>query len=165
MKNVGLLLFFGLIAALFGGWFLWQEGHQSAPSPLVVESTSVLFTELASGTNADVTTRESYLITNDEELRDLWKLLRTDSERPTIDFTKDSVLAVFAGEEPTAGYTIAVRAITETNERMINIEIGAPGVTCGAAEVVTTPYQIIKVAKTDLPLAHKDAMVTTGCLQ
>ena len=167
MKNAGLLLLFGLIAALFGGWFLWQSGRlpvtPSTPLPVIAE-TPAPFTELASGTDASVTTRENYLISTDEELRSLWPLLNPRSGRPVIDFTKEVVIAVFAGEEPTAGYAIAVSAITDTTERMVTIQISAPGVTCLAAQVVTTPYQVLKIPKTDLALTHEDTVVTTGCL-
>src|SRR3989338_8171637 len=118
MPTTGTIVLFAIIAAGLGASIYWYEGRPVSEGPMAA-GTSIPFTELASGTDARVDTRVNYLITTDEELRDLWKLLDGASERPTIDFTRDAVLALFAGEEPTAGYRIAVSAITDTGERKI----------------------------------------------
>lgn len=166
MRNTGLLVLFALIAAGAGAAvYMYGNKPLLAPPPSEVTATSIAFTELASGTDASVTKRVNYLITTDDELRDLWKLLGAHGERPVIDFTKEAVIAVFAGEEPSAGYSIAVSAITDTTERMVTVQIAAPGVTCLAAQVVTTPYQVLKMPKSDLPLTHEDITTTTGCLE
>ena len=124
----------------------------------------VAFTELASGQQSSVTTRENYLITSDTQLEKLWGLVETSEPLPSIDFTKESVIVAFAGEEPTAGYSIGVMKITDTGERMVTIQLTAPGPSCSVAEVVTAPYQILSIPKTDLTLAHEDVMTTTSCI-
>ena len=157
-----------IVVAVAIGVGVFLYGGANAPSavgPAPAVGTNVPFTELALGAQSSVTRRTNYLITSTDQLRELWKLVGVNGPLPTIDFTIHSVIAVFAGEEPTAGYSIAVSHIADGVARDVSIEITTPGVSCLLAQMITTPYQIIKVPATTLPLTHEDTATTTGCLQ
>lgn len=157
------LLFFAAGAALFLAVAYFGATHMSGPA-YTGPATPVAFTELASGNSAKVTTRDNYLITQQDQLEALWALLGTNAPLPSVDFAQNDVIALFAGNEPTAGYSIKVTKITDTNQRMVEIEVNAPGPTCVAAHTVTTPYQVLLIPKTNLAMTHRDTMTTTGCL-
>lgn len=64
-----------------------------------------------------------------------------------IDFTKYQVIAVFDQVRNYGGYSIDITKITETRNRIIvKVEQLKPG---GIATVITQPYHIIKMPKSD----------------
>jgi hypothetical protein len=144
---------------------LWY-GFTPAKAPQSTgQVTSVAFTELAKGEQSSVSTRENYLITTPEQLKALWDLLNTSTPLPSVDFDTSQVIAVFAGKEPSAGYTITVTKVADASLRMVTIQTATPGPSCTAAQVVTTPYQVLLLPKTPLTLTHEDTATTTSCWQ
>lgn len=64
-----------------------------------------------------------------------------------VDFTKYQVIAVFDQMRNYGGYSIDITKITETRNRIIvKVEQLKPG---GIAAVITQPYHIIKMPKSD----------------
>src|SRR3989344_5324165 len=90
-----------LIAAVAGVFMLGSD--RGGPAAAIVP-----FTTLAEGPQSKVPSRVNYLITTQEEFAELWELLKEPPPPPTVDFNKNVVAAVFAGEAPTSGYDIAV---------------------------------------------------------
>ncbi len=122
------------------------------------------FEEIAHGERSEITVRKSYLVTSASELTALWRLIDTEGQPPTIDFTKESVVAVFAGKKSTAGYDIKVTQVTDSVSRMVTITLTNPGGSCLLAQTETAPYHIVRVPLTALALTHEDKIVTTSCL-
>ena len=137
----------------------------SSTSQNSVQGTDVPFTVLATGSNAAVQERKNYLISSTPELRELWKLLNAPGDPPAVDFTQSSVLAIFAGQEPTAGYSIAVSKVADAASRLVVISLTRPGGSCILAQMVTTPYEVISLPKTTLPLTHEELTTTASCLE
>jgi hypothetical protein len=137
----------------------------ASPSPAVNQPppAAVTFTEIAHGSKSTVAKRVNYLIASAEDMKKLWNMVDAKGAVPTVDFTKDDIIAVFAGEEPTTGYTIEVSTIEDSTERMVKVTLGAPGGNCVTGQSITHPYQIIRVPITNLPLTHKDVSVTNDC--
>jgi N-acetylmuramic acid 6-phosphate (MurNAc-6-P) etherase len=126
----------------------------------------VPFTELVSGTKSSVNQRVNYLITSQDELLELWNMIDASGAPPTVDFTKDVVLALFAGEEPTNGFSISVSKIEDSaSARQVIIELSQPGGSCVLAQSTTSPYEIVETSLTSLPLTHEDEATTTSCLE
>jgi|SRR3989344_3001052 len=124
----------------------------------------VSFSVLASGAHSSVTARKNYLITSENQFRELWKLIDAGGSPPTIDFSIYHVLAVFTGTEPSAGYSVAITKVADGTERMVSIQITAPGVSCLAATTLTAPYEIVRITATALAYAHENTATTTSCL-
>ncbi len=141
----GIAIGAGAIAAL-----IFSYGLKSSPS-------SVPITVIAQGNQAPFVARTNYVIKNSAEWDQFKTLFNTSTGAsfPSVDFSKNQVLAVFAGAEPTGGYTIGVSKVADqSGERMVSITITAPGPTCAVTQATTSPYQVVVVPATALKLSH-----------
>ena len=67
-------------------------------------------------------------------------------ERPAIDFTRDLVIAVAAGQRPTGGYEIAVDHVRQSNEELtVEVVETTPGPNCLTTPSLTQPVDIVIV--------------------
>ena len=67
-------------------------------------------------------------------------------ERPAVDFTRDIVIAVAAGERPGGGYEIAVNQVTQTNgELRVEVRETSPGPNCLSTSPLTQPVDVVVV--------------------
>jgi hypothetical protein len=115
---------------------------------------SVPFTRITQGTQSNISERTNYLITSSDELTKLWKMVGAKGDPPKIDFTKDCIAAIFAG---------TVSRVEDTNVRTVMVTLGTPDGRCLSKNATTTPYEIVTVPITSLPLAHKDISLTNVC--
>jgi PrcB C-terminal len=67
-------------------------------------------------------------------------------DRPTIDFSRNLVLAVSAGQRPSGGYEIAVEGVRETNgELAVQVVETAPGPNCMSTTSLTQPVDVVVI--------------------
>lgn len=166
MRETVTIVGLAVVAALIGFIaFSYSGAPGLVPTEERVPGVEIAFTELAAGERSSVTRRVNYLITSSEELAKLWKMIDSSTVPPRVDFDNRQVIAVFAGEQPTAGHAIAITRITDQTVREVEILITKPGGSCLLAESLTQPYQIIEVPKTDLTLTHRNTATTTSCLR
>ncbi|MFA6279138.1 MAG: protease complex subunit PrcB family protein [Candidatus Paceibacterota bacterium] len=152
----------GVLVFLYGG-----DTTSNASSPIVIEDNPVVisFTKLAQGVHSTVATRTNYLITAESELKELWKMVDANGTVPAVDFNKNYVAAVFAGQKMTGGYEITVSKVEDTSVRNVVVTLADPGSDCMVTQSTTAPYQIIELPKTPLTFTHQDQAVTTSCSQ
>lgn len=163
MKDKSILI--GLsVAAIVIGVLIFAYGGMASPpqQPANVASaaTVVPFMPLAQGEQTSVTERVNYLITSPAQLSELWKTMHATGTPPSVDFSTQDVLAVFAGNAPSS--TIKIAKIEDSNARMVSIIIARPDGAC-APKAASSPYQLVAVAASSLPLAHEDVIATTSC--
>jgi hypothetical protein len=71
----------------------------------------------------------------------------------SVDFRSSMAVAVFAGQKPTAGHAIEMTAIQpEAGRIVVSYRETAPGPDRMAAQVLTSPYHIKIVPRSDLPV-------------
>ena len=161
---VGLALLAAIVAAV-----IFYAGGAAAPqhsAPVTLTGTPVSVTTLAAGTHSTVSERTNYLITSQDQLQQLWKMTDAGGSPPSVDFTQDAVIGVFAGQEPTGGYSIAIAAVADSGTvRAVLVSLAKPGGSCILPQVVTAPYEIVEMPRTGLQLTHQDETTTTSCLQ
>ncbi len=169
MRNIFVVVGIGVAAIA-----IWMVASTFGAGPLSIQTLStqnqttatlVPFTELAHGMHSTVTTRTNYLITSPSELLALWAIIDAPNQPPTVDFARNDVIAVFAGDEPTAGYDIKVSQVKDSQSRMVTVLLTKPGANCLSPHTATSPYQVIELSKTALSLAHQDQEDIVGCLQ
>jgi len=71
-------------------------------------------------------------------------------DRPAVDFTRDVVVAVAAGQRPTGGYEIAVDRVSQANGEL-NVEVveRTPGPNCMTTASLTQPVDVVVVPAAD----------------
>ncbi|MDQ6531900.1 protease complex subunit PrcB family protein [Flavobacterium sp. LHD-85] len=68
---------------------------------------------------------------------------------PTIDFTKEYLVGIFAGAKPTTGYKIVISSIVENNcEIVVNYYEKAPAAGENVTQTPTYPYDFVLIPKT-----------------
>lgn len=71
-------------------------------------------------------------------------------EQPAVAFGDRMVIAVFAGERPTAGYSITIEDIRENDEFIaVDVEIMTPGRGCNVQQVITQPHHMVVLDDSD----------------
>lgn len=71
-------------------------------------------------------------------------------ERPAVDFTRDVVVAVAAGQRPTGGYEIAVDRVSQANgELSVEVVERTPGPNCMTTASLTQPVDVVVVPLAD----------------
>lgn len=126
-----------------------------------ISATVVPFTNIVQGTQSAIAVRANYVITSEDQFTELWKMIGATTTPPAIDFTKQAVLAVFAGEESST--KIAIARIEDSSERLVSITIVKPEDGCAAPKVSASPYEIVAVPATTLPLTHEDIAAVASC--
>ena len=78
-----------------------------------------------------------------------WSELGT-GERPVIDFTKDLVIAVAAGQRPTGGYEIAIESVNRVDgELSVSVVERTPSPNCVTTASLTQPVDVVVVPAAD----------------
>ncbi len=116
------------------------------------------FTTIARGTNSGYQSASQMVINNSEQWSNLWQQHTYNTEPPPpvpqVDFTPYSVVAVFAGEQPTGGYSVEILSVetsgSQTQEQLaIRVQHRQPGAGDFVTEALTYPYHIIRIPKID----------------
>ena len=103
-----------------------------------------------------LTTKSENVITTQEEWMNFWESVSpNDGPVPQIDFDKKMVIAVLMGQKSTGGYSIEItNVIEQENDVIVKIKEISPGPNCGADAVLTSPYHIIEVSKSVMPVVN-----------
>lgn len=97
------------------------------------------------------------VIKTPEEWRKVWNIHAGIKlpvpEPPEIDFNRQMIVAVFAGEYSTGGYAIKIDSIEKTETKiLVNIAESKPKRDTITTQALTQPYQITQIETTDLPV-------------
>jgi hypothetical protein len=166
------------VVVLAAGALLYWKSTQQSPGQQVTtgasadtqapEQKEISFKVLDQGENAKgMPDRKNYAIYDSAEFASFWKKAHGSDGKavPFVDFSKSYVIGVFAGTEPSGGYSISIAHVTEAgNARSVAVVIEEPGDTCTVIEEQTSPYQFVQVAFSDADaLAHTDTRVKKNC--
>ena len=85
---------------------------------------------------------------------------------PEIDFSRNMLLVVTMGSEPNGGYGITVDGVYEhANQLEVVVRNISPGRGCFAAQVVTSPVDIVELEKREGSIIFRDLDSVTDCTQ
>jgi hypothetical protein len=86
------------------------------------------------------------VIRNANAWADFWSELGV-GDRPEIDFTRDVVVAVAAGQKSTGGHEIAIQQVRQVNgELAVDVVEISPGPNCMTTASLTQPVDVVVVA-------------------
>ncbi len=161
---VGTSLYYLAPAPQFTGSNTASAIVDTAPAKVI---QVVPFDDLDVGTHAaGVAVRKNYAAYSKEGLEKIWKIAHgTDGPPlPKVDFSKEYVIGIFAGQKSTGGNSIAVASVTDVgNVRTVTVALTKPGAGCMVTQSLTNPYQIVTVPFSDATLTHSDTEVITSC--
>lgn len=126
------------------------------------------FTVLASGGNSGYEEKERLKITNKADFQKMWDRVYVNfSEKPPlpdVNFNNQMVIGVFYGQYPNGGSSISVKSV-EMYETMIMVKIDevTPGHNCVTTDVLTQPFQIIRIPKVMVPINYATEQVIRKC--
>lgn len=91
------------------------------------------------------------VIRDDSTYAQFWQALGA-GQRPAVDFTRDVVIAVAAGQRPTGGHAIAVERVARAGKSMtVDVVETVPGAGCWTTQQITQPVDVVVVAAADAP--------------
>jgi len=80
---------------------------------------------------------------------------------PPVNFIHEMVIAFFLGEKSTSGYTATIREIFVSDGKLlVKVEVETPQPGAFLLQVLTQPFHIVKVTRTDLPV---DFLIQESC--
>jgi PrcB C-terminal len=88
----------------------------------------------------------------------LWRLHAPGGQpMPAVDFSRETVVGVFAGTRPTSGYGVEIVRATDANGTLtVDYVETRPAPGAVTAQIVTTPYHLVAVPKHDGEVRFQD---------
>jgi hypothetical protein len=109
---------------------------------------SVPIRSLDKGPSSRVDAARQATVQSSAEWNALWSQHAGDRARPAVDFSKETVLAVFLGTRPSAGFSVEiVGAREEGGALVVSYRETRPQPGSVAAQVLTSPYHLVAVPK------------------
>jgi hypothetical protein len=103
------------------------------------------------GDQSNVDEAKQVLVRTDAEWTRLWQQHNPDRPRPKVDFSKDMVVAVFMGSRPNAGFSTTITSAMAANGALVvRYTETTPGAGRVSAQILTFPYHIVAIAKSDV---------------
>lgn len=131
-----------------------------AGAPIVAQKQETIDNQMLSGFSSGITQPLEKVISDQKTWEEYWtrhqKGLNEQSPPPTVDFEKSQIIAVFAGNQPTAGFRVEITRVLLTQwenapARVIRYRVSGPPEGAVAATVITQPYCMKIVPKADGP--------------
>ena len=128
---------------------------------------SIPFEIVEQGGSCGILARVEYIITDEQEWETLWIDMHNRRSRvpdlPPVNFTTDTIIAVFQGERVTGGFRITINRIVfnETNF-VAYVDERHPGPGEIVTFSLTQPYHIVKISgyPQDLPVEFVYNIIT-----
>jgi len=100
------------------------------------------------GDQSNIDSAKQVVVRTDAEWTQLWRQHAPDRPQPRIDFAKETVIALFMGSRPNAGFSTAVVSATEGGGALIvRYTETRPPRDAITAQVITFPFHIAAIPK------------------
>lgn len=116
------------------------------------QTSNLNFTTISKGFYSSYTEKASIVINDAEAWADVWNNttanLVPQPALPEVDFSKETIIAVFLGVKSTSGYEIKITEIKEEQGKVfVYVKESEPKPRAMVATVLTYPYHIVKTEK------------------
>lgn len=126
---------------------------------LALAMQAAAFDTIASDTMSGIETPRQAVARNDQQWAALWQQhAGLGKAAPPVDFSKRTVVAVFLGSRPSAGYRVEVSGTRQEGKTLIVTwrEI-APGRDSLLAQVITSPAHLVSIPRFEGEIAFEKA--------
>ena len=118
--------------------------------------------------NSGMTDSARLVIRGDAEWRRTWAQLvghiAPAPELPAIDFTQEMVVIAAMGQRPTAGHMIRIARVGRSSGvTYVDVISENPGPTCRAAQMITSPADVVVVPVINEPVAFVETSSVKVC--
>ena len=132
-----------------------QEGEElAAPQE---PGATIPFQTVDMGSHSGIQQEEAqvFKIESQAQWEDFWARHTSPTDPapplPSVDFAAEMVIAVVDKNQPSAGYSLEITAIQETEgELQVRVLQRLPGRGCIVAPVITQPFHIVRLARSGL---------------
>jgi hypothetical protein len=128
----------------------------AAPAPSAAPAapvTPVAMTPLNSDLMSGIDRPQQSVAKTAAEFQTLWQRHAPGRPAPTVDFTKNMVVAVFLGSRPTGGYAVEITSVNSQGDAtIVRWTERAPGPGQMASQVITAPSFMAVVPRRDGPV-------------
>lgn len=113
-------------------------------------------TTIARGDLSRIGEPRTVIVRDREAWRALWREHAGSADPPAVEFDREMVVAVFAGERPTAGYRVEiVRLFERSGKVVVAYRDEPPPRDAVVAQVITQPFHLVRTSRSDLPLVFE----------
>jgi protease stability complex PrcB-like protein len=100
------------------------------------------------GDQSRIDSARQVVVRTETEWAQLWRQHAPDRPEPTIDFSKESVIGLFMGSRPNAGFSTAVVSAMEGGGALvIRYSETAPSRDTITAQIITFPFHLVAIPK------------------
>jgi protease stability complex PrcB-like protein len=128
-------------------------------------SSSIAIRRIGQWSTSGITAPARLVIRNDTTYARLWASLGDAGSRPSVDFTRDIVIAAAAGQQTTGGHSISIARVTRVGAGLaVEVTETVPPQGCQATQALTQPVDMVVVAAADAQTwSFTDRRVAGGC--
>jgi len=164
-----LVIFVAIILSIvIGGYLFMNGGAEFNPPPgAVIETTDSSILIVAEGQySGSIDRRTNFRIQTEAEFQELWSMVHGQgADAPNVDFSEFEIIAVFDGTHSSGGYDVDITDVTDANGvRTVYILRQSPGENCVVTDAITSPFQIVRVSKSPLPITKEEETRVSQCL-
>jgi PrcB C-terminal len=124
---------------------------RAAPYAAYDASGALPIRRIGQWTASGIDSPERKVIRDDSTFAQFWQALGA-GQRPVVDFSRDVVIAVAAGQRQTGGYAVAVERVARAGKSMtVEVVETVPGPGCWTTQQITQPVDVVVVAAADAP--------------
>jgi hypothetical protein len=109
---------------------------------------------VAQGQQSGVEEARQVVVSTPDAFAALWREHATPSTAvPVVDFTRESVVGLFLGTRPTAGYRIEVTAVRRSADAVtVQFRERRPAADVLTAQVLTSPFVLVAIPVSTIPV-------------
>lgn len=110
----------------------------------------VPFQTVFSSQSSDIQDLRFELIESQREWDDVWDEIGRGGPPPDVDFSRDEVALVAAGERPDSCYSVEIRRIDIRSGLLrVDADLLEPGTSCVCSDVLVNPVHAVRFRRTD----------------
>lgn len=142
----------GIEEYLRSGFYLQRQISTIAADSGPAED-EVFFDHLASGSGATVGTDASWrLLGSQDAYLQAWNSANgtqlSPAPAPAVDFSRETVLALFMGQRPSGGYSVSVEAMRQVgSEVYVDVRFSEPAPGTMVSQALTSPWTMVRILR------------------
>ncbi len=118
----------------------------------------VPFVTVAQGTMSGIEEPREVVARTAAEWQAIWRQHDQTAPAPAVDFTQATVVGIFVGSRPTAGFAVEITAVkTESGRTVVEYRERRPASGAFSAQVITSPFHVVRIARTTQPIQFSRA--------